>query len=195
MHTLDNCCNNEVLKIPTHHKHELVVEDGENVYTIVDDFEDDVLLHLVLYDTKSKNKDITIEKFIPSFPMRPEFCAVKAYLRLAKNNFAILRDVNNKIMTLDWLSSKFRSFVDKHAKVKRPSLKSKKITYYVFRVSFINLASTDMDVPVFNCQYHAGHANEATTVQYLRRTNNLKKLQGAKLIRDKLQKQPIVKKR
>ena len=168
------------------HKAQLVFLAGNRVLP-ADKITKDTFLSLELFDTKTGRGNKTITKLLPVFEDRPDLCAVLAFNSLTRGKTgSFFFDSKGKTLTTNKLDNLFRKFRVWLVKNHMPEFPLKSLTWYIFRVSYLNIAHTEMGVPLHFASDFAGHSNIKSTQHYVRRTTKQRKMKNATFLKSKL---------
>ena len=141
------------------------------------------MLKIIVLDAKSASKNEFQHKFCSAFVNNPRYCPILAFKRLTQSvsSGALLRNTTNRQRwVISTLSKKFASFVN-FAKSRGVIPGEGKFTWHVFRVSYLNIALTELGVPRYLCKEMAAHNSLSSTQYYQKRTKTLRKIRAAKM--------------
>ena len=137
-------------------------------------------LGIFIYDAKNRIGTKPNLRILHSFTNNPNLCAVRAWKRLAKKypTGFLARRTNGNKLTSTKLSSEWKRFTD--------SLKTRKIfsndlvlTWHLLRVSYVNLATTSIEMPIYWIMSGTDHRAKSSHAHYAAQTAVTRKRQAA----------------
>ena len=145
------------------------------------------LLRITLFNVKTCTGNKTVSKFVPPFPLQPEFCPHRAFTRLTQRAGGYFSNSEGSPLSQSLLNQRLRPYVKWVVPKYLSHLMDKrnKMTWYMFRVSYFNIAVTELDVPVHQTSVHATHRNPNTIYNsYIHHTDAVRRFKMAQLVQD-----------
>ena len=146
------------------------------------------MLRINVYDAKTARGNRIQYKECSAFENQPSYCAIAAWQRLrkkAKGN-KLLCDQDGTPWTSTQLSNKFRNFI-KHCKQSKV-IPEEKYSWHCWRITFLNMAHSEFDVPLHLCAAVASHNSVNSTKHYTERTAAERKRKAAQMLAYRVQK-------
>ena len=140
------------------------------------------MLRINVFDAKSSYKNKIQHKDVSCFEREPSLCAIKAWKRVIAKSIRgkLFRDEDGIPWTTNKLHKKFKGFVEHCINTK--ILPKGKWTWHMWRVTFLNISYTELNIPIHLCQAVASHRNEQSTHGYVERTARKRKARAAEII-------------
>ena len=175
----------EALSLHLHDVHLVVMR--RNKVIVVDEFQPGVLLRITLYNIKTAFGNTTVSKFVPPFHDNPDFCPVRAFLKLTRTRGSYFVGSGGRTLTQSLLNARLRKYVSWVSSTHMSSLLAgkdlSKLTWYTFRVSYFNIAVTQIGVPAHQTSIHGLHnCGQTLHRSYIHHTLPNRLFQNAKLV-------------
>ena len=161
----------------------------ETTYMSQEDEHHCPMLQIDIPDAKTSTGSRIQYKKCSHFEDFPQYCGVLAWERLKSKTSAgkLLLDDQNQPWTTDQMHTKFRKFI-LHCKDIKILPKNKKFSWHSWRITFLNIAVTNLQIPLYLCASVASHTSLASTSHYVQRTESDRKRKAASLVADQAQK-------
>ena len=144
-------------------------------------FQDADLLRVTVWDGKSATGDKLQWKYISGFPSFPEFCPHRAFHRLSQGVSrydGFIHNSRGKPISTSMLSSRFAKFIT-FLKDLNILPQDKKITWHVFRSSYMNISFDEFGLPLNYSQATACHRALASSEHYVAKREEKRRIIAA----------------